>query len=188
MHKIYHTDCFVISNRNISEADKIFFLFTRDFGLISAIAKGIRKESSKLRYSLQNNSEVKVSLVKGKEFWRITNAMHIEHYKFSFENHKILNRVNLFLKRIVPPESQDIRLFGIYKSFIGYLLVLDKDLDKIEMGMVLYILHFCGYLEEKEYFKEFIDSNFSEESLNFISKHHKEILSIVNKAIAGSHL
>jgi hypothetical protein len=49
-------------------------IFTRDFGLVTAVAQGIRLEKSKLRYYVQNYSFAVFSLVRGKEFWRLTSA------------------------------------------------------------------------------------------------------------------
>lgn len=188
MHKVYTTEAFVIDSRNSIEADKMITLFTKEFGLINAIAKGVRKERSKLRYVLQNNSETLVSLVKGKEYWRITNALHIENHKLSLEDNLILRRIKLFLKRISPPETADLFMFVNYKHLLSLLCSDYKDKNKVEMGMILHVLHRCGYLEEKENLKQFLRDYISSDSLNKIAVSHKEILNIINKAINNSHL
>ena len=53
-HEIHKTEGFVLGSRPIREADKYFFIYTKDFGLIGAMAKGIRKLDSKLRFHLQD--------------------------------------------------------------------------------------------------------------------------------------
>ena len=74
MHHMYHTEGIILGSRNYDEAGKYYSIFTRDLGMIQASAQGVRKMSSKLRFILQDYSYVKVDLVKGKDFWRVTSA------------------------------------------------------------------------------------------------------------------
>jgi len=74
MHQIHTTAGFIIFSRPYGEADKLISIFTRDFGLVTATARGIRLEKSKLRYHAQDYSLGVFSLVRGKEFWRLTSA------------------------------------------------------------------------------------------------------------------
>ena len=74
MHPIHTTPGFIIDSRPYGEAGKLISIFTRDFGLVTASASGIRFERSKLRYHSQDYSFGSFSLVCGKELWRLTNA------------------------------------------------------------------------------------------------------------------
>ena len=74
MHHIYHTEGIILGSRNFGETGKYYSIFTRDLGMISASAQGVRKMSSKLRFVLQDFAYLKIDLVKGKDFWRITNV------------------------------------------------------------------------------------------------------------------
>ena len=74
MHAIHTTQGFIISSRPYGEAGRILSIFTRDFGLVTATAQGIRLERSKLRYHAQELSFGSFSLVRGREFWRLTSA------------------------------------------------------------------------------------------------------------------
>src|SRR5665213_2708544 len=71
MYQKYHTEALVLGSRESGEADKVFALFTRDFGLVRARASSVRSESSKMRYALQKYSRASISLVRGKRGWRI---------------------------------------------------------------------------------------------------------------------
>ena len=75
LHHIYHTEGFVLSGQSVGEANKYFRIFTKDFGMVGAMAQGIRLLQSKLRYSLQDYSYSKISLVRGKQVWRIVGAI-----------------------------------------------------------------------------------------------------------------
>src|SRR5690349_11857408 len=74
MYAIHTTPGFIIGSRPYGEAGKMLSIFTRDLGLVLAAAQGIRLEKSKLRYSAQDYSFGTFSLVRGKEFWRLTNS------------------------------------------------------------------------------------------------------------------
>ena len=78
MHHIYHTEGIVLESRNFGEAGKYFSIFTRDLGLVTASAQGIRKMSSKLRFVLQDFSYVKIDLVSGRNIFRVTNVLKMD--------------------------------------------------------------------------------------------------------------
>jgi len=70
----YTTISIVLQTFDQGEHDRVYKLFTRDFGVIMAHAKSIRKLESKLRAHLQVGNMCLVTLVKGREVWRITGA------------------------------------------------------------------------------------------------------------------
>lgn len=73
-HHIYHTHGFILGGTAVGEANKYITIFTRELGVIGAVAQGIRKIDSKLRYSLQDFSYAHVDVIRGKHSWRITSA------------------------------------------------------------------------------------------------------------------
>ena len=74
MHHIYHTEGLILGSKNYKEADKYYYIFTKDLGMVYATAQGVRKMSSRLRYILQDFSYVKIDLVEGRDLWRVTSA------------------------------------------------------------------------------------------------------------------
>src|SRR3989338_3919171 len=77
-YHIYTTRGIVLAERPIREADRIYTIITHDLGLIRAIAIGVRKEASKLRGNIEPFSLSSVSLVRGREYWRLTSAEYIQ--------------------------------------------------------------------------------------------------------------
>ncbi|MCC7288780.1 DNA repair protein RecO [bacterium] len=57
---------FVLSRQNLGEYDRIIRLFTRDFGRVDAVAKGVRKPTSKLASRMEPFHEVQWRLVDGR--------------------------------------------------------------------------------------------------------------------------
>ena len=74
MHTIYHTRAVILKSSPAREADKMFWLFTEELGLVVAIATGVRKGESKLKGQLTDYAFVSVDLVRGKDIWRLISA------------------------------------------------------------------------------------------------------------------
>lgn len=66
MHRVYKATGIIIKRINYGEADKIVTIFTKEYGKIQSLAKGIRKIHSKKASQLELFSYVKVNLTKGK--------------------------------------------------------------------------------------------------------------------------
>ena len=99
MHQIYQTEGIVLKSIDYSEADKYLLILTRDFGLIKTAAKGLRKVSSKLRYSLQEFSVAQISLVQGRSIWRLINASCENNFFFDLcKNKDKMGHLKLILK------------------------------------------------------------------------------------------
>ena len=193
MHHIYHTEGLILGSRNFGEAGKYFDVFTKDLGMISASAQGVRKMSSKLRYVLHDFSYVKIDLVKGKDFWRITNALktnELEHICKSPETFEVFVNISKLLKRLLAGEDANEYLFNdLIKGF--FVLEQNKnteDVRNIEIIIVLRILNNLGYIGGSKEFKNFVQSPFEMEFLTDVSKSRNKILNEINKALRESHL
>ena len=103
MYHKHTTHAFVLDVSTSGEKNHFVTLFTREFGMIKAKAQSVRVMDSKLRYALQEYSYIEVSLVKGKDIWRITNALPI--YNIYFEL--------MSLRAVIPAKA------GIHKYFSG---------------------------------------------------------------------
>jgi recombinational DNA repair protein (RecF pathway) len=70
----YTTEAMVLTQVPRGEHDKVYALYTRDFGLVYARASAVRAEKSKMRYALQSHAHARVSLVRGSRGWRAAGA------------------------------------------------------------------------------------------------------------------
>ncbi len=119
MHAIHTTPGFIVGTRPYGDAGRILAIFTRDFGLIYATAQGIRLEKSKLRYFTQEYSFGTYSLVRGKEFWRVTSAngesqdLRFKIYDLRSEHRELIARIALLLRRLLQGEEPHPELFDI---------------------------------------------------------------------------
>jgi len=91
-YSIYQTDCVVLGIREIQEHDLMLRVFSPVFGYMRIIAKGTRKSASKLRANIQEYTISHVAIVKGKDFFILTDIRNT----FSFiQSRSVVN----FLKR-----------------------------------------------------------------------------------------
>jgi DNA repair protein RecO (recombination protein O) len=68
----YVTDAIVLSRFDLGEADRVLTLITPGYGKLKAIAKGIRRPSSRLGGSLEPFAELNVALARGRTFDVVT--------------------------------------------------------------------------------------------------------------------
>jgi len=71
---MYTTEGIILKRLDIGEADALFNIYTREFGKIRALARGIKKEGAKLKGHLEPFSLSNISFVLGKNGERITHA------------------------------------------------------------------------------------------------------------------
>ncbi|MBU6430824.1 MAG: recombination protein O N-terminal domain-containing protein [Patescibacteria group bacterium] len=165
-HHTYHTEGFVLNGQSVGEANKYFRIFTKDFGMIGATAQGVRLLQSKLRYSLQDYSYSKISLVRGKQVWRITGAIKEKDISNllndSRDKFELLAKTFSLLLRLVRGEEKNEALFNHIHSVSEFLKkeILDENLLRnCEFLLIMRILHSLGYMAETPNFKEFIASS-----------------------------
>lgn len=151
MHHIYHTEAYVLGSSPKGEDSKLLRLYTRELGLVYAHAQGLRKLSSKLRFTLQDFSLASVDLVRGREIWRVTTATPVHSYAAIRKDHSketILARVHSLLVRLVIGEEPNDEIYGILTETYG---MLEKphtrdEYRALELFAVARILIALGYL------------------------------------------
>ena len=109
----YATESFVLASYETAEHDRTYKLFTKEFGLIFARATSVRKLESKLRTHLQVGRMTRVTLVKGKEIWRITGGEEYHCYPL------LRDDVFKLLERFVRGEGVQKTLFTHMKDIVS---------------------------------------------------------------------
>jgi hypothetical protein len=131
MHTILETDCFILKGTPSAEANKQLDLFTREFGLIRATAQGVRYLKSKLRYSLTDFSYTRISLIRGREYWRVTTASKIGDVSTEVsyrEARETLFRIFALLRRLLQGEEAHPELFTLVENV--FTLLKDVSLER----------------------------------------------------------
>jgi DNA repair protein RecO len=193
MHHIYHTEGIILGSKNYGETGKYYSIFTRDLGMVYASAQGVRKMSSKLRFVLQDFSYIKVDLVQGKDFWRVTSASKtnlLEQLSKNPGTFAVMGNIASLLKRLLAGIEPNEALFN---DLLNGLHILEKteipeDLKNLEAILVLRILNNLGYIGGNETMQNLVKSPFEENLLFEVSKSRREVLHQINKALKETHL
>ncbi len=185
----------MLGSKKTGDANKYCLIFTRDLGLIGATVQGIRFSKSKLRYSLQDFSYADVSVVRGKEVWRVTSASQVLSLYDSFKNNKavldVVVRILSLVRRLVRGEEKNERLFETLErtfSFVGQNELKKEELAGFESAAVVKILDALGYGPGDPVFAEVSEKPYSSELISFVHAHRKALLLLVNASIKESQL
>lgn len=194
MYHIYHTTGFILRSTPIGESNKLFYIYTEDFGNITAVAQGVRELKSKLRYSLQDLCMSEVSVVRGKGMWRITSAQPLEHYRIFFdtpEKKYLVAHIAVMLNRMLPGEEQNKQLFAVLENAFLFLKKHSfsfEDVRRAECIINLQILATLGYATDKPELSLFIQKPISQEQLSSMEGKETRAIKEINETLAQSQL
>jgi DNA repair protein RecO len=196
-HHIYTTDAFVLESGAGKEADKVYTLFTQELGMVRASAQGVRLLKSKLRFSMQDFSLSTVSIVRGKEWWRVVNAVPILNLFTEYKSKKYLvytfARIFRLLRRLIPEEEKNEPLFTLIIDAIDYIkdhAEEPKQVVVFEYIIALRILNLLGYvsLQTQPELQQFISEPLSEALIQKGEPYTKQFVTLINASIRESHL
>lgn len=151
----YTTPAIVIESFDQGEHDRVYKLFTREFGLVTAHAKSVRKLESKLRAHVLPRSVSLVTLVQGREIWRLVGAEEKEDVG------EMIFDVSQLIRRFIRGEGAHKTLYDRLIEF----LKLEKTFDKHTSRLLVYfiLLVELGYADAKAIgakdIKEYINWN-----------------------------
>ena len=194
MYHRYESQCFVLSSYPEKEANRSYVIFSRDLGLISAKAQGVALSASKLRGNLEAPSKVSLSLVKGKEVWRIVGVQAENNLWLDLKSNReglaLFTRLANLVKRMVQGEERHEELFLVLEECALALQekVTKEDLLALELVLVSKLLHHLGYFKLKEEYEEFFNKTLSEIDSKKILSMRRYLVADINRALKESHL
>ncbi len=201
MYRTYRTEALVLTSRASGEANRFVYLFTRDLGLVGAMAQGVRGAHSKMRPHLGLFSHVRISLVRGKEMWRITNAIALRNIGGEAAAHPValMSMVRLVgvVRRLVHGEEGDPRLYELLISgLVAIVAVANRDdtgrTDThrvIEWVAVARILRQLGYLRGDALKWPFLEGDaFDEAVLSSVRIRARPLVEAINESLRASQL
>lgn len=143
----YSTEAIVLATKDYSEADRILVVYTKDFGKLSLIAKGVRKTKSKKRGHLEIFNYLKFSAVKSKGLDIIIEADLINSFSKIRKNLKKISVGYYFCEVIGKSTKEEEKHSGFFDFILSYFLRLEKEenLTKVRKEFVKDILINLGY-------------------------------------------
>lgn len=112
----YKTRAFVFKKNDRNESDRIFSVFTDDFGRLDIFAKAIRKSVSKLRSGIDIFFMSEIEFIQGKRKKTLTDAATIEKFdniRQDLEKFKTANGIVEILDNFIKGEEKDEGVFNL---------------------------------------------------------------------------
>lgn len=142
----YKTRGIILRRSEYSEADRILTILTPNHGKISAIAKGVRKQGSKLGSHLEIFNEIDLMLAKGKNLDVVTSARQLQRFDNIVANYDamrmgflVCEMVNKLTDNQVSPQVYDL----VLHTFSA--LNQHKETKLTELYFKLHLLDILGY-------------------------------------------
>jgi DNA repair protein RecO (recombination protein O) len=108
----------------LGEADRIVTIFTQGNGKVRAVAKGIRKTTSKFGARLEPISRVAVQCYKGRELDIVTQAETVDAYRVLREDYALLTRAIPLLEAVDQVAQEREPNYALYRMLTGALHAL----------------------------------------------------------------
>ena len=114
--RIYKAEAIILKRKIIGETDRILTLFSKQYGKIKVIAKGIRRTSSKRSPHLELFNHVDLVLHKGKIWDSVTDVNTIEIFQ-GLRKH--LSRISIayylseLVDRLLPEKQEHTDIFAL---------------------------------------------------------------------------
>lgn len=177
------TEAIIVKIYESGESDAVVKMYTRDFGMIFAKSMSLRK-SVKLRAHILENRISNVTLVKGKEYYRLAGAK--EEYD-KINEHKNLPIVTTIINRYIIGEQKNIKL---YNRLIEYVNQKDLDTNILKLCVTSEIMIMLGYLDSELLgldLEKYLSLNIDDYIMH-IQIRKKEAVQMVSHAVTASML
>ncbi|HHT63397.1 MAG TPA: DNA repair protein RecO [Clostridia bacterium] len=146
MGKLYRVDALIIRARDFGEADKILTLYTKEYGKIQAIAKGVRKPTSRLRGGVQMFAHSRLLLYRGRSLDIVSQSESVESYGSLQEDLVRLVYASYLVELLdiaVPEREPNENLF--LTTLLSLRLLLGDDPELVCRMFEIRLLYLLGY-------------------------------------------
>ncbi|MEX2028356.1 MAG: DNA repair protein RecO [Candidatus Curtissbacteria bacterium] len=115
------TEGVILSRRNFGEADRLLTIYTKDYGKITAIAKGVRRPRSKKAGHVELGNWCKVFIARGKNLDLLTEVELRRAFGIAQFGEKKANKIYHLLEIVdilTPANQKNLRVFSLLVSFL----------------------------------------------------------------------
>lgn len=155
--RYFKTQGFIIKRANFKEADRVVTIFSQNYGKIRALAKGVRKVSSRRSSHLEIFNEVNIHLYKGKTFNYIAEVDTLQTFPYL---RKSLSRVAVayqmceLIERICPEEQEQEDVYKLLSKGFAHLnqdfaKMTNQHLSQVNQRFTARFLRLAGFLTGK---------------------------------------
>jgi DNA repair protein RecO (recombination protein O) len=193
MHLLYKTPAIILCCRDIGESERIFSVFSKEFGKLDILGRGIRNCLSKLRPNMNLFSLVNVGFVSRKNSWLLTDAKETDNfYAIKKDDLKLraAGAIAVFLNRFIHGPEKDLNLWHLLVKSLKFLAdnsLSEPEIRNFELYFKLRTLVILGYTDER-IISKLNDGDFDKRIFEEINRDYNFYLQILNKAVKESQL
>src|SRR3989344_3677723 len=158
MQSSYKAEGIILKRINFGEADKIITVFTKQYGKLKILGKGIRKITSRRAPHLELFNLTRFTLHKGRSFDIVTEAENITSFaeiKKNLPKLAIIYYIAELIDKLCPERQEHD---DVLDSFINILNIMNKNDQIINNNVIAEnftnnILHSLGFLPKQSFLK-----------------------------------
>lgn len=179
--RTYSTEGVIIGRRNFGEADRTLTIFTKHFGKIRVLAKGVRKTTSRKRGSLELFSLVKIFVARGRArdiLAEVETKNHFSAWRKDLLRVGVAYHLSEIVDRLTPEHQEHKKLLDLLVEAYSNLSNLDYwALHPFIQLFKVKVLEELGFLEKNNSVPKNIDS-YIEDLINGNLKTRKFLLQL----------
>ena len=149
----YRTQGIVLNKRDIGEADRIFTIFTKDFGKLEILGKAIRKIKSKLRGGIELFYLSDIEFIEGKTHKTLTDSILIEGFpqiRKDLKRFKIAHKIAEISDELIRGQEKDEKIWQLLKEVFEKLTENSLEIRNWTLEIIYYyflwqLLSLLGY-------------------------------------------
>jgi len=191
MHTLYTTEAYILEAYPQGESNKVYKLLTRELGLLYAHGQSVRELKSRNRYALQTGEMSNITLVRGRETWRITGAQMGREERVPLTQQIYKKRILRLIGSMVPVEDTSFELFDVLKCATQAFQTFEEEYAAlVEAVTVLRLLNILGYVARPlrdPFIERFLGNTaFTIELIELAQVHKQTLVMRVNNALEGA--
>ena len=158
----YRTQGLVFKKEDRLDSDRVFSVFTKDFGRVEVVGKAIRKISSKLKGGIEIFSLSDIEFIQGKNKKTLTDATAREKFRAMYQSPvkmQVAYAISETLDRFIKGQQEDESVFTFIEDVF-------KKLERCSSPAMLYYYFFWNFMSVLGYGVEVVKCVSCQENLN----------------------
>ena len=145
----YRSQGIIFQKKDVGEADRLFSIYTKDFGRLDLLARAERKIKSKLRGGLELFYLSEVEFIQGKTYKTLTDTILIDSYqglRKSLEKLAEAHKISNILDRLMKEEESDGNIWELVLEVFGSLDSWREDKENWKLVYYYFLWNFFSIL------------------------------------------
>jgi len=146
------TEGIILKRIDRGEADQLLIVYTRDFGRLDVVAKGIRKIASKLRSAVEFPAVIELEFIQGKTCKTLTDAViliPLKHLLRQPRKQDAICRIFGMTEALIKDQQPDGKIWGLLLAVLAFTDATgERNTEAVYQYFVWHIFEFLGWRPE----------------------------------------